>query len=228
MPIRAHCRGGWHSVLGRPDVHRRAAGPPVLCGSVRLGDRAGRERSVGVLCGIKNGEAFIGGIPPVGPQPGVPSHWLLYFLASDCDGAAAKATSAGGSILWPTTMEGVGRRPGRRSARCHLRHLPAATALGCERGFVPRLRCLPQRLLVPGCVAQTPSAIFTTLYNFTGSPGDAANPGGPLVAGEGGVLYGTAGGGADNEGAVFELNPPASPGGAWSEAVLVSIRRSLW
>ena len=59
---------------------------------------------------IQNGETFIGGIPPVGPQPGVPSHWLVYFLATDCDGAAAKAKSSGGSIYYgPTTMEGVGR-----------------------------------------------------------------------------------------------------------------------
>lgn len=59
---------------------------------------------------IKNGEAFIGGIPPVGPQPGVPSHWLLYFLASDCDNTTAKAKSLGGNIYYgPTTMDGVGR-----------------------------------------------------------------------------------------------------------------------
>lgn len=59
---------------------------------------------------LKNGETFIGGIPPVGPQKGVPSHWLLYFLASDCDGAAAKATAAGAKIFYgPATMEGVGR-----------------------------------------------------------------------------------------------------------------------
>jgi len=59
---------------------------------------------------IKNGEAFIGGIPPAGLQPGVPPHWLLYFLASDCDGAAAKAKSSGAKIHYgPTTMEGVGR-----------------------------------------------------------------------------------------------------------------------
>jgi len=59
---------------------------------------------------IKNGEAFIGGIPPVGPQAGVPPHWLLYFLASHCDSAAAKAKSLGANIYYgPTTMEGVGR-----------------------------------------------------------------------------------------------------------------------
>ncbi|MGD0363663.1 MAG: VOC family protein [Bryobacteraceae bacterium] len=59
---------------------------------------------------IKNGETFIGGMPPIGPRPGVPSHWLLYFLASDCDGTAAKAKSMGATIFHgPTTMEGVGR-----------------------------------------------------------------------------------------------------------------------
>jgi predicted enzyme related to lactoylglutathione lyase len=59
---------------------------------------------------IKNGETFIGGMPPVGPQTGVPPHWLLYFLASDCDGMVAKAKSLGANIYYgPTTMEGVGR-----------------------------------------------------------------------------------------------------------------------
>ncbi|HUE25049.1 MAG TPA: VOC family protein [Bryobacteraceae bacterium] len=59
---------------------------------------------------IKNGEAFIGGIPPVGPQTGVPPHWLLYFLATDCDTTVAKAKSLGANIYYgPTTMEGVGR-----------------------------------------------------------------------------------------------------------------------
>jgi predicted enzyme related to lactoylglutathione lyase len=59
---------------------------------------------------IKNGDTFIGGIPPVGPQPGVPPHWLLYFLASDCEGAAAQAKSLGANIYYgPTTLEGVGR-----------------------------------------------------------------------------------------------------------------------
>jgi predicted enzyme related to lactoylglutathione lyase len=59
---------------------------------------------------IKNGETFIGGIPPVGPQSGVPSHWLLYFQASDCDGITAKAKSQGANIFYgPATLEGVGR-----------------------------------------------------------------------------------------------------------------------
>jgi predicted enzyme related to lactoylglutathione lyase len=59
---------------------------------------------------IKNGETFIGGLPPAGLQPGVPPHWLLYFLVSDADAAAAKAQSLGARVYYgPTTMEGVGR-----------------------------------------------------------------------------------------------------------------------
>jgi predicted enzyme related to lactoylglutathione lyase len=59
---------------------------------------------------IKNGESFIGGIPPAGLQPGVPPHWLLYILTSDCDATVAKAKSLGAQIHYgPTTMEGVGR-----------------------------------------------------------------------------------------------------------------------
>ena len=59
---------------------------------------------------IKNAGNFIGGIPPVGPQPGVPAHWLLYFLTSNCDASAEKARGLGAKIHYgPTTMEGVGR-----------------------------------------------------------------------------------------------------------------------
>jgi uncharacterized repeat protein (TIGR03803 family) len=59
---------------------------------------------------------------------------------------------------------------------------------------------------------------MTTLYNFTGPPGDAANPQGALALGESGVLYGTAGGGV--YGTVFALQPPASPSGAWTETII--------
>ena len=59
---------------------------------------------------IKNGETFIGGIPPAGPRPGVPPHWLLYFLTSDCDASVDKAKSLGAKVHYgPETMENVGR-----------------------------------------------------------------------------------------------------------------------
>ena len=64
----------------------------------------------------------------------------------------------------------------------------------------------------------------TVLYSFTGQPKDGWNPEARVAIGTGGVLYGTTsfGGGTSNDGTVFSLTPPASPGGAWTEAVLYS------
>jgi len=59
---------------------------------------------------IKNGEDFIGGIPPVTYRdPGVPPHWLAYFLVSDCDAAVAKAKELGASVHMPATTFEEGR-----------------------------------------------------------------------------------------------------------------------
>ena len=60
---------------------------------------------------IKNGEHFIGGMPPSKYlQPGVPPHWLAYFLVDDVDVTANKAKEMGAKLFMPPmTMEGVGR-----------------------------------------------------------------------------------------------------------------------
>lgn len=60
---------------------------------------------------IKNGEHFIGGVPPAAHrQPGVPPHWLAYFQVDDVDAAANKAKGMGAKLyLAPMSMEGVGR-----------------------------------------------------------------------------------------------------------------------
>jgi predicted enzyme related to lactoylglutathione lyase len=60
---------------------------------------------------IKNGEEFIGGIPP-GSQhrPGAPAHWMTYFTVSDCDATAAEAKKLGATLyVPPTDFENVGR-----------------------------------------------------------------------------------------------------------------------
>jgi predicted enzyme related to lactoylglutathione lyase len=60
---------------------------------------------------IKNGEAFIGGIPAAHQRnPNVPAHWMAYFQVADCDASVAKAKGMGAAVFMePFTMEGVGR-----------------------------------------------------------------------------------------------------------------------
>jgi len=60
---------------------------------------------------IKNGETFIGGMPPAEHRnPNAPPHWLLYFLVDNCDASAAAAKAAGARFyVEPMTLEGVGR-----------------------------------------------------------------------------------------------------------------------
>lgn len=67
----------------------------------------------------------------------------------------------------------------------------------------------------------TPSSKEAVLYDFTGGS-DGGYPGGGLVLGANGVLYGTASysGVLNASGVVFQLTPPAGGKGAWSEAVL--------
>jgi uncharacterized repeat protein (TIGR03803 family) len=71
----------------------------------------------------------------------------------------------------------------------------------------------------------------TVLYFFGATPTDALLPGGAGVAiGAGGVLYGTTRYGGTSTacpsgcGTVYSLTPPATPGGAWTEAVLYSFQ----
>jgi predicted enzyme related to lactoylglutathione lyase len=60
---------------------------------------------------IKNGDDFIGGMPPAEHlPPGAPPHWQLYFQTSDCDATVAKAKQLGAKVYFgPISMEGVGR-----------------------------------------------------------------------------------------------------------------------
>jgi uncharacterized repeat protein (TIGR03803 family) len=65
------------------------------------------------------------------------------------------------------------------------------------------------------------ASTFTVLYNFSGPP-DGAQSAGGLIADAAGNLYGTTSQGGSGHGTVFKLSPPATVGGAWTEAVLYS------
>ena len=60
---------------------------------------------------IRNGDAYIGGIPPAAHlDPHTPPHWLIYFQVADCDASAAEAARLGARLFMPpTTFEHVGR-----------------------------------------------------------------------------------------------------------------------
>lgn len=64
---------------------------------------------------------------------------------------------------------------------------------------------------------------LNTIYSFGSPDSDGISPSGGVILGSQGELYGTTEhGGASNFGTVYELLPPASPGGAWTEVVLHS------
>jgi uncharacterized repeat protein (TIGR03803 family) len=63
------------------------------------------------------------------------------------------------------------------------------------------------------------------LHRFAGP--DGANPHAGLIAGPGGVFYGTTlNGGSEGQGTIFSLAPPVSPGGAWNLNVLYNFSGS--
>lgn len=72
--------------------------------------QAGEKDPSGYLH-IKNGENFIGGVPPAQHRdPKTPPHWLIYFLVADVDASAAKAKQLGARFyLEPMNIEDVGR-----------------------------------------------------------------------------------------------------------------------
>jgi len=75
-----------------------------------LGWKFERGEKSGDYLHIKNGEHYIGGVPPAGTGgPGVPPHWAIYYYVADCAASTEKAKSLGARVLMPpTTAEGVG------------------------------------------------------------------------------------------------------------------------
>ena len=94
------------------------------------------------------------------------------------------------------------------------------SSLGCRRMFSFAIAVL---VLAGSAFATTEKVV----YGFLGQP-DGVNPNAGLVADAAGNLYGTTSfGGTDSAcscGTVFELSPPATAGGAWTEKILYSFQ----
>jgi uncharacterized repeat protein (TIGR03803 family) len=138
----------------------------------------------------------------------------IYNFSNGCGSEAALTVGAGG-VLYGTTYDGGSGLP------CSF---PPNLISGCGTVF---------QLAPP----TTPGGTWTesVIYAFTGMNGDGAYPSASVVIGKNGVLYGTTqfGGsatsgspcsyyGATGCGTVFQLTPPATPGGTWTETILHS------
>jgi predicted enzyme related to lactoylglutathione lyase len=60
---------------------------------------------------LKNGEAFIGGIPPAhSAAPGAPPHWMSYLQVADIEASTAKARELGANIcVGPMSVGNAGK-----------------------------------------------------------------------------------------------------------------------
>jgi len=177
---------------------------------------------------------FCGGPPPgagcgaayeLSPPATAGGVWTgtpLHAFTGPPDGAFPEAplTAGPGGVFYGTTYVG-----GTGGSECFYQFELPYYVGGCGGVF---------QLTPPAA----PGGAWTTsiVYSFTGTSGDGAFPAAGVVLGPGGVLYGTTeyGGSAtvgspcttptavSGCGTVFQLTPPASPGGTWTETVLYS------
>jgi uncharacterized repeat protein (TIGR03803 family) len=124
-----------------------------------------------------------------------PTALVLHSFAGAPDGAnpaAGLVADAGGNLYGTTTLGG--------------------TDSACSCGTVFKLSA-PSLLGGPWTE--------TLLYSFKGGTTDGKSPHGGLTFDKLGNLYGTTqSGGPGNTGTIFELTPPVTQGGAWTEKVL--------
>ena len=168
----------------------------------------------GTLYTTTQGSPFAGGAPlglvvalvPPATQGGAWTEYQLYGFGSlQGEQPLAGLVSLGGSLFGTTNLAG--------DAYCG--------PYGCGTVY---------ELTPPA--SHTGAWTETTIYTFGTQPGDGGGSLAPLTVGPGGVLFGTAsiggsgscprGGADDGCGTVFQLTPPARPGGAWTESVLYS------
>jgi len=94
--------------LSTPDVEAASKFYSALFGWTMSGSET-NEGGSGYIH-IKNGEDFIGGVPPASHRgPNTPPHWLPYIFVSNCASSVDKAKNLGASLyVKPMEMEGVG------------------------------------------------------------------------------------------------------------------------
>jgi uncharacterized repeat protein (TIGR03803 family) len=148
-------------------------------------------------------------------QPCITISFLLVAVVTVPIGYAAAATEL---VIHKFGHAGDGAVPSSGLVADALGNLYGLTAEGGSADAGTLYRLTPP---VPPSGAWTE----TVLYSFTGNGinGEGMRPVGDLVFDALGNLYGVTNlGGLFGEGMVFEVSPPAQPGGAWSESLLYS------
>jgi uncharacterized repeat protein (TIGR03803 family) len=151
------------------------------------------------------------------------SIWILLSMATAFSllfATSLAAAQSGGSILYrfnPTTTDGLNPQAGLVVDSAG--NLYGTTYQGGTANWGTVYELSPPT---------PPSGMWTEtiLHEFTNGA-DGATPDGPLTFDTAGNLYGTTiyggiGVNGNSYGTVFELSPPAAPGGAWTYAVIAS------
>ena len=156
------------------------------------GGASGCNNGIGKGCGV------VFKLAPPATAGGAWTETVLYNFTGGADGAFPYY---GAGLIFDTNgnMYGTAEQGGALQSECD-------GGFGC--GVVFKL---------------SPGGTETVLYTFCSQPGcsDGRQPGAGLIFDNNGNLYGTTPyGGRFDQGEVFELSPPATPGGAWTEKVL--------
>jgi uncharacterized repeat protein (TIGR03803 family) len=195
--------------------------PPTPLGQ---GSESGLVSVGGSLYGTNTDyDSDCGRVYELSPPATVGGAWtgttISTFEGGGC-GPIAGLTVGKGGVLYGTTYAGG-------SGTCEFQYGPLN---GCGTVF---------QLTPPATVGGAWTE--TVIYNFTGLDGDGLYPATAVLLGKDGVLYGTTqfGGSATSGspcegygaggaleplgcGTVFQLTPPAKPGGVWTETILHS------
>src|SRR5450432_3855008 len=148
-------------------------------------------------------------------SPLAPARFLFASLAVLILAGSSFATTE--KMVYGFTGQPDGVSPNAALVADAVGNLYGTTAFG---GTDPRCSCGTVFELSPPATA---GGAWTEniLYSFQGGDSDGTRPTGTLTFDAQGNLYGTTrSGGSSNRGTIFEISPPATAGGAWTETVL--------
>ena len=99
-----HGRFCWHDLMSTDPDGSLAFYSELLGWTMKPAEMAG-DNTYNMLY---SGETGVGGIVPLDPEDGVPTHWMPYVAVDSIEDASAKAVELGGGVCVPATDIGPG------------------------------------------------------------------------------------------------------------------------